>query len=502
MSEAAPSASAAAQRRFLTFRTAQTLYALPAEAVSEVIRLPALARVPHAPHALLGLANLRGGVIPVASLPRLLGDKDTSVGAGARALVLSGAHPMALAVDAVETVIAVDADEVETDQAALAAEPGEALLAVVRAGESGAAKVLDLQNLLAAAFVQPAQSIPGRAAHAPRATGTIEAAEIDPVKLVVFDVAGQSFALDLDAVDELIDAPAEIARAPKAEALVIGVADHRGALLPLFSLRALLGLAGDAEDAERKVVVTWVRGARAGLVVDRLRAVSTTSPDRIEPTPAALAARIGGETRVTAMVRGEDGRLVSILSPESLFRDEVMQRLIAKADTTGPQADDTEVKEISVLVFRLDGDEYALPIEAVDEVGAAPSQITRLPKAPAFLEGVINLRGEVLPVIDQRRRFDLPAAPSEEGRRLVIVRTIGRRAALIVDSVAEVLRRPAEAVTPPPALAGEAGRLVLGVINLDAAGRMLLLLDPAELLSQAERALLDALDKDGGPASR
>jgi purine-binding chemotaxis protein CheW len=501
MSEAAPSASAAAPRRFLTFRTAQTLYALPAEAVSEVIRLPALARVPQAPHALLGLANLRGGVIPVASLPRLLGGKDTSVGAGARALVLSGAYPMALAVDAVETVIAVDSDKVETDQAALAAEPGEALLAVVRAGETGAAKVLDLQSLLAAAFVIPVKTAPSRAAETRREAARIEAAVIDLVKLVVFDVAGQSFALDLDAVDELIDAPLEIARAPRAEALVIGVADHRGALLPLFSLRGLLGLSGEAEDAEGKVVVTRMRGARAGLVVDRLRAVTTTAPDRIEPTPAALAARIGGEARVKSMVRGEDGRLVSILSPETLFREEVMQRLAATADITGPQADATEIEQISVLVFRLDGDEYALPIEAVDEVVAAPAQIARLPKAPAFLEGVINLRGEVLPVIDQRRRFDMPTAPSKEGR-LVIVRTTGRRAALIVDSVAEVLRRPAEAVTPPPELAGEAGRLVLGVINLEATGRMLLLLDPAELLNQAERALLDALDTHGGPASR
>ena len=60
------------------------------------------------------------------------------------------------------------------------------------------------------------------------------------------------------------------------------------------------------------------------------------------------------------------------------------------------------------MVFRLGEDEFGLPIEAVDEVARVPDQITRLPKTPKFLEGVVNLRGDVLPVVDQRRRFDMP----------------------------------------------------------------------------------------------
>jgi purine-binding chemotaxis protein CheW len=121
-----------------------------------------------------------------------------------------------------------------------------------------------------------------------------------------------------------------------------------------------------------------------------------------------------------------------------------------------------------------------------------PDQITRVPKAPKFLEGVVNLRGEVLPVVDQRRRFDMPAAPQQGTRRLVVVRTDRHRAGLIVDSVSEVLRCPASDIEPAPNLTNEAVRLVNGVVNLEQAGRMVLLLDPAELLTRAERGLLDA----------
>src|SRR5690606_37384332 len=131
----------------------------------------------------------------------------------------------------------------------------------------------------------------------------------------------------------------------------------------------------------------------------------------IEPTPAVLAARAGGEAQISAIYRGDGGRrLISILSPERLFRDEVMQRLeggakpaeaeAAPAARTGAQR--------RYVVFQLGGDEFAVPIEAVDEVAPAPTRLSRVPKTPKFLEGVMNLRGAVLPVVDQRKRFDMP----------------------------------------------------------------------------------------------
>ena len=143
------------------------------------------------------------------------------------------------------------------------------------------------------------------------------------------------------------------------------------------------------------------------------------------------------------------------------------------------------------LVFRLAEDEFALPIETVVEVAQMPEQITRVPRTPKFLEGVMNLRGEVLPILDQRRRFDMPPLPDSALRRLVVVKTERHRAGLIVDSVSEVLRVDAAQIEPPPQLTEANSRLVHGVINLPQAQRLVLLLDPAELLTRAEQGLLD-----------
>ena len=104
----------------------------------------------------------------------------------------------------------------------------------------------------------------------------------------------------------------------------------------------------------------------------------------------------------------------------------------------------------------------------------------------------MNIRGDVVPVVDQRRRFDMAALKDGGSRRLIVVRTERHRAGLIVDSVSEVLRCFADDIAPAPNLTNETVRLVHGVVNLEATGRIVLLLDPAELLTRAERGLLDA----------
>ncbi|THD81722.1 MAG: hypothetical protein E7812_02585 [Phenylobacterium sp.] len=503
MADPAATGSAAETRRFLTFRSGGSLYALPAEAVAEVIRPPSVARVPQAPASLLGLANLRGTVLPVASLRGLLGRQETAAEAGARAIVLDGAAPIAIAVDAIEGLVAVAADRIETRQAEAAAETGEQLTGAFRLAGGDVARILDIRGLLEAAFVQRAR--PERAAQ-PAVAGAagVAAAADDRQRLVTFEVANQEYGLALEAVQEIVPAPAASTAVPRSEAVLLGVMPYRDTLLPLLSLRGLLGLPlATAADGRDKVVVAAVGGTLVGLVADRIRSIIAAEPDLVEPAPPMLAARTGGEARVKAFYRGDGGRrLVSILAADQLFREDVMQRLGGVREAAnGSAAADKRGEELQFLVFRLGDDEFGLPIDVVDEVARVPAQITRVPKTPKFLEGVINLRGEVLPVVDQRRRFDMPPSDKGEARRLIVLRTERHRAGIIVDGVSEVLRCGADQIEEAPDLTGEATRLVHGVVNLEAAGRMVLLLDPSELLTRAERGLLDAFKPDGAQAS-
>jgi len=238
--------------------------------------------------------------------------------------------------------------------------------------------------------------------------------------------------------------------------------------------------------------------------VDEMRAIFSAEESRIDPVPDVLAARTGGESRIAAIYRGQGGKgLVSILSSDQIFADEVMQRLTSatsgKIAESGPGAQ-SETRQY--LVFRLGEEEFGLPISAVEEVARIPGQIARLPNTPKFLEGVVNLRGDVIAVVDQRKRFQMPVSADLPSRRLVVVRTERHIAGLIVDGVSEVLRVAVDDIEAAPDLTGEATKLVTGVVNLENQKRIVLLLDPAEFLTRAERGLLDKFNAKQPPAKR
>ena len=511
MSEPRPAAGRA-PLRFLTFRVEAGHYALPAEAVAEVVRLPALARLPQAPAGLLGIGNLRGTALPVASARALLGRAEAPAPlATARAIVLRGESPVALAVDGVGELVAIDPDQLEDAQAGALVRPGEKLTGAFRFhGARDVARVLDIVPLLATAFAPRARP-PRRPATGAASAPAAPAIGASAGKLISFEADGQEYALAIEEVREVVPLPESVttlplgaARASPTGAVERGVMVYRDRLLPLFALRALLGLPPATATRTAKVVVVKHGALWLGLVVDRITAVLPLDPARVEPIPPALAARVGGEARLKAIFRAGDGsRLVSILDSHRLFREEVMQRLDTHDTAEAATAPSEGEEEASFLVFSLGGDEYGLPIAAVDEVMKVPDTLTRIPKTPAFLEGVINLRGAVLPVIDQRRRFDLPPLTEGARRRLIVLRSGQHRAGILVDGVSEILRRPPDDIAPAPDLAGEPTRLVSGILNLEQAGRIILLLDPAELLTRTERGLLDAFAKAGPkPATR
>ncbi|MCD6574378.1 chemotaxis protein CheW, partial [Candidatus Aerophobetes bacterium] len=121
-------------------------------------------------------------------------------------------------------------------------------------------------------------------------------------------------------------------------------------------------------------------------------------------------------------------------------------------------------------------------------------EITRVPQAPFFVEGVINLRGNVLPVIDLRKRFDLEATQKTNATRIVVTNVDGKTTGIIVDSVSEVMRLPKNAIEPPPPImAGIEARYLRGIGKLEDGKRLLILLNLEEILTVRE----EDREKDG-----
>jgi purine-binding chemotaxis protein CheW len=182
---------------------------------------------------------------------------------------------------------------------------------------------------------------------------------------------------------------------------------------------------------------------------------------------------------------------------------------VSKAGTTRSGAGTTArpdaagVPMVQLVVFRVGTEEYGLDILRIKEI-INPLRITPVPRAPAFVEGVVELRGTIVPVVDMRKRFDLPATPLGRRGKYVIVGIMGRVVGLVVDGVAETLRVPRPDVKSPPELFADAlaAEFFDGVCYLK--GRILFILNLDKILTSQERlrlgAVAGAVAKGGGGA--
>jgi purine-binding chemotaxis protein CheW len=138
-------------------------------------------------------------------------------------------------------------------------------------------------------------------------------------------------------------------------------------------------------------------------------------------------------------------------------------------------------RELHIVGFQVGRETYGVPITSLHEIVRVP-EITAVPDAPDYLEGVINLRGKIVSVMDLRKRFGQKQAALKKQNRILVVEHQGRLAGLIVDSASEVLKISAEAVEAPPAAFQEGGlNCVTGLGKV--AGRLVVLLDLSKLLA-------------------
>lgn len=149
-------------------------------------------------------------------------------------------------------------------------------------------------------------------------------------------------------------------------------------------------------------------------------------------------------------------------------------------------------KRLKLVTFMLMEDEYGFEIDYVQEVRRI-KRITRVAQAPAFVEGVIKLRGKVIPIVDLRKRLGLPAKEHGKLTRVIIVKAEGHSLGVVVDSVTEVLSVPVKDVDTPDSSILANAVFLKGVAK--APGRMVLVADIGNILTLEEKKLLPAASK-------
>lgn len=253
---------------------------------------------------------------------------------------------------------------------------------------------------------------------------------------------------------------------------------------------------------DQRIMVVDADEMSIGYLVDCVDEVIRIPKSIIDETPL-LASSARRELRGVAKLN-EGERLIMIMDESALVGKEtsrVLSKLNSGASSSEEDGDMQEkslaqqsMSEEQLVTFSINREEYGIRIMQVQEINRL-TEITNVPRAPYFIDGMTNLRGNVIPVINVRELFGLENKEADDRTRIIIVDIAGNKTGLRVDQVNEVLRLSKHDIESTPSIitSGKSNRYMDGVCKLDGGKRMVMLLDVEQVLDQSELQSMNSI---------
>ncbi|MBP3956729.1 chemotaxis protein CheW [Gemmata sp. G18] len=438
---AAAGAATEEHEHLVTFRIWEEEYGIPIMEVQEIIRVPNISTIPNAPAGVVGIASLRNRILPVVDLRTKF-----------------GLRPLKAELEAfcirMREFERVQAEIVEKLRLALSygGHFDQGLLRASRDFERGQEGMATSDRLLQSLVAPVREALKDATAHLRAAVALLG--------------TGDALAARHEADGPLRRAHARLADA--FEKMYVGVARR---------------------DDERCLVVS-VNGISLALRVDAVNQVLQAPRSSVEGPPEIVAGTGDGRDQLRGIAKLNEGkRLIMLLAVDKLvtrLEATSMKQLTDRAADAGERGRAVgggESDERQLVTFKVANEEFAVDIMQVQEI-IRLEKVTKVPHVPAFVEGVVNLRGNVLPVIDLRKRVHLASKEYSDATRVVVMDFKGVKTGIIVDAVSEVMRVHGRDIEPAPAIVRSryGDNIIEGVGKLDKGDRMFLLLRAEELL--------------------
>jgi len=480
--------------QLVTFTLDSVEFGLDIDRVQEITPRSGITPVPGAPSFVLGVVNLRGIIIPVldSRLRFHLAPADPTPRTRIIILNLAG-QPTGLQVDSVAEVVRLEDFTIRETPPLVAGVRSDYLAGMVTVG-SRLITLINLDKILdSSEFSQRELLLEGNSG-SPAFGGVGSDASQEQVEneipYVTFSMGRESFGINLQLVEEIIELP-PVTKVPDAPEYVMGVICLRDQVLPLLDFIQLLPVEDEGSIVHREMVILLSFGeARIGIAVDTIQEIIRVRDEDVLPPPHTLseseAAKFEG-----VVVRSD--RMVSLLRVLDVIAGEDQEKIAAMGTTlTERRAHETVVEnfDLPLVVFRLGDEAYSLRLHEVREIIMA-GLVTPVPRAPSFIDGVLNLRGEVMPVIDLRDRFGLPRKERTSLSRIIITPIGGVFTGLVVDSVEEVKNVDQRRLEEPPRVTAAGANAYITKVARTEAG-VVFLLDIQQLLTDTEGRQLES----------
>ncbi len=493
----------ALKQKFLLCMIGEEVFAVELNPVREIIRVPDPVPVPLAPDHIPGIINLRGSVLPLVSMRSVLRFPGKDNDESTRAIITETGQTAGLVVDRVLNVIEINTDRIEPVEKNPNDIDNFYIKGIIRnIGRHPLILIPDIPLILGEAFrnIKNKRVEHNFKEHVPEEKNSTNNILHEISQFVSFKVDNQEYAVPLDVVLEIVEITQKAVQVPNVHECILGIIPMRDRFIPLVDIRILFGFRPAGDYSSTKVIILETEKTAAGIIVDSVSEVLTVDTNTIESLPEILSGK-NEFSDVTNVCRLDNGkRIIPVLSAEKLTEHTVIKEVLEsveemkkeKVSTGSLNADSFE----QFIVFILNGNEFGVPITSVQEIVRIPETMTSVPKAPDFIEGVMNLRGTVLPVIDQRKRMGLPASNRNDRQRIMVFIIDGVKTGFIVDAVTEVLKIPESFLEKAPALSDEQSRLLDRVANLNDEKRIIQIVNPDYLLEREAVSMLKEMEED------
>lgn len=472
------------ERQLVTFHLGNDEFGADIMNVKEIVRVSEITKVPNAPAYIEGVCNLRGNVLPIVDGRVRLNMSKKENDENSRVLVIdTGGKTTGMVVDRVSEVMRVSEADIEPPPSIIRSIESEHLNGVVKLNNgSRLIMLLQMDKILDS---DEAEIIRNEANERIKAAAqeTREKETVDEEQMVSFVLGNEEYGINIMHVKEIIRVP-EVVQVPNSEAYIDGVVSIRNNLLPIINMRKYFGLEVKEITDHTRILVVDMGTVTSGIMVDRISEVIRVPANLIQPPPAVFCGSEGSQFKGVAKL--DNGkRLILLLEPsklllvEDLKNMETSQSGVSEAKSIEKQLLDEE----QLVTFKIDREEYGIRITDVQEINRM-TDITKIPRAPRFIEGIVNLRGNIIPAMDLRKRFGLDEKVRSDSTRVIIVDLEGKKTGIIVDSVSEVLRFEKSLIDNPPQILsnGIEEKYIEGVGKLNDGKRMILIINLREIL--------------------
>ena len=457
-------------------------YAFDGDRVEQILRVPHITPVPLSDEAIIGVSSISGKIITIVDTGLILGGKKIDhKNQNARILTIDfQGSTYGVLVDEVLVMTTLDRANYE------AVEKGNGKITGFYKQSDAIYQIIDESAAISTlSLLSFAPTTVDKIESKNSSEQTSGRSNMETQRYLFLKLGNESFAISLEITREIIFVPEKITPVKEAGFGVLGVIVLRDELITSIDLRTTLGFDASKRNRENRLLILNKDGKSLALLVDSIEEVKDVELSLVETLPNRFS-----DSKIEAIYKAKSG--ITSLIDKSYLTSMIEEFYIEDNDQLSAQKEGHALNEdsVEIAVFKIATEEYALEIEDLQEIIKYTKE-TPVPEAPQFVDGIINLRGVVIPIFSLPERLGF-AKLITASTKILVCNINGEKLGLLVDDVSEILFVNNSLISPSDSSIS----LFNGVITLDEGKRIILKIETENIITKKlTEEIKDALEE-------